>query len=245
MTQSVAAVCGTATALPVEPTPTEPFETPSHDALAHLVEAPPPDAIARRVETPATREMFIGRAENGRDMAGPVVVDGEAVTLHRVNGDDVAFLRRTLNDPAVRRHLLATEQSTPFEAAGSDDCTADDTRLPLLVCVDGDPAGAVALMGIVPAFGIADIGYLVAPDYWGNGYATAAVSLLVDHGFSDRGLRTVRASVVPENEASRRVLEKVGFERERDASEQAVADGGDVSLHRYQLCKRDWEGDMR
>ena len=56
--------------------------------------------------------------------------------------------------------------------------------------------------------------YLLQPDRWGRGLATEALGGLVAHGFRTRGVRRMTARCLPENPASSRVLEKVGFKRE-------------------------------
>ena len=59
-----------------------------------------------------------------------------------------------------------------------------------------------------------DIGYVIRPDCWGRGYATAAAGLLIEFGFDRIGLHRIWACHDPDNAASGRVLEKVGMQRE-------------------------------
>jgi ribosomal-protein-alanine N-acetyltransferase len=55
------------------------------------------------------------------------------------------------------------------------------------------------------------VGYQFAPAFWGCGYGTEAVFTVVDYLFRQRKERFVFAYARPENLASTRVLEKVGF----------------------------------
>lgn len=55
------------------------------------------------------------------------------------------------------------------------------------------------------------LGFLVKRDYRGRGYATEAARAVVDYGFEQLGLARILAGCDPENEASRRVLEKIGM----------------------------------
>jgi RimJ/RimL family protein N-acetyltransferase len=57
----------------------------------------------------------------------------------------------------------------------------------------------------------AEIGYELAPDEWGRGYATEAAREIVRFGFEELGLHRISAWTVAENVASARVLEKVGM----------------------------------
>jgi ribosomal-protein-alanine N-acetyltransferase len=61
------------------------------------------------------------------------------------------------------------------------------------------------------ARGVADINYMVAKAYWGQGYATEAASAITQFGFVGLGLRKIEANAFPENRASHRVLAKLGM----------------------------------
>lgn len=55
-----------------------------------------------------------------------------------------------------------------------------------------------------------EIGYGIDEDYRGRGYATEGVRALLKWAF-DRGVIAIEAEAAPENAASRRVLQKLGF----------------------------------
>ena len=57
-----------------------------------------------------------------------------------------------------------------------------------------------------------EIGYHIAQKYCGNGYATKAVSLFLDYLKDNTALKTIYGIALADNYASRRVLEKNGFE---------------------------------
>ena len=57
----------------------------------------------------------------------------------------------------------------------------------------------------------AEIGYRLARPFWGQGVATTASRLLVRRAFDELGFEVVSARTMPENLASRRVMEKVGL----------------------------------
>lgn len=58
-----------------------------------------------------------------------------------------------------------------------------------------------------------DVGYILHPDCWGQGLASEAVGAAVDHVFRTRDVETLTADVDPENAASIRLLERLGFVR--------------------------------
>ena len=57
-----------------------------------------------------------------------------------------------------------------------------------------------------------EIGYWLGVPYWGRGYATEAVRALIDHAFDELGHDALVAGARVSNPASRRVLEKCGFQ---------------------------------
>jgi ribosomal-protein-alanine N-acetyltransferase len=59
-----------------------------------------------------------------------------------------------------------------------------------------------------------DLGYEISPEFGGRGYATEAARAMVSFGFEELGLHRVWGECVPENSASRRVMEKLGMSHE-------------------------------
>ena len=79
----------------------------------------------------------------------------------------------------------------------------------------GDLVGAVTLSNV--RRGVADmgtVGYWVGEPFAGHGHATAALRALVAFAFGALNLHRIEAACVPDNLASRRVLEKAGFVHE-------------------------------
>jgi len=173
-------------------------------------------------------------------MPGPVFIDGDDVTLRPVEREDLDFCQRGLNDPAVRAGLGATDPMTADdEESWYENRVLEGDSVQLLVCVDEDPVGMIGFTNVNEKWGAAELGYWLAPEYHGNGYATAAAHLLVAYGFDQRRLHKVYAKAFAHNEASQRVLEKVGFEREGALREQAFVDGEYVDVYRYGLLASD------
>jgi ribosomal-protein-alanine N-acetyltransferase len=79
----------------------------------------------------------------------------------------------------------------------------------------------------------AEIGYSVVSAHRGRGIASEAVGALVDEGFRRARLREIRAFCLPENQASRAVLRRVGF-ADAGVLQRGATVGGrpvDVILH--------------
>jgi ribosomal-protein-alanine N-acetyltransferase len=87
--------------------------------------------------------------------------------------------------------------------------------LPFAVTLDDRLVGHVMVGNVVrePLLS-AYVGYWVDSTVTRGGVITAAVALVVDHCFTRVGLHRLEATVRPENTASLRVLEKLGFREE-------------------------------
>ena len=59
--------------------------------------------------------------------------------------------------------------------------------------------------------GSAELGYWVAEEYWGNGFAKEASQIILKRAFDDLNVSQVYATYRIENTQSKRVLEKLGF----------------------------------
>ncbi len=79
----------------------------------------------------------------------------------------------------------------------------------------------------------AEIGYDIGRVFWGKGYATEAVSALVEHAFTHLKLNRIEAKVDPDNVNSKKVLEKLNFTLEGTLRQyERVNDGfRDVSIY--------------
>ncbi len=58
------------------------------------------------------------------------------------------------------------------------------------------------------------IGYVLAEEYWGKGYATEAAKRVIKYGFEELGLDIITVYHYPHNDRSRKVIEKCGFKYE-------------------------------
>jgi [ribosomal protein S5]-alanine N-acetyltransferase len=81
----------------------------------------------------------------------------------------------------------------------------------------GETVGGAALRRVeIEGQPEVEVGYRVAAPWWGRGIATEMASAVVAVARDRLGLAEIVAFTLPENVASRRVLEKVGFTYERD-----------------------------
>ena len=83
----------------------------------------------------------------------------------------------------------------------------------------------------------AELGYYIAPEHWGNGYATQAVKLICEWIFEHTDIIRIFAEPFTRNKASCRVLEKAGFLREGVLIKNAVKNGETLDMSMYALIR--------
>lgn len=93
------------------------------------------------------------------------------------------------------------------------------------------------------AFGSAYAGYWVDASVAGRGIMPTALALLVDHAFGPGQLHRVEVNVRPENRASRRVVEKLGFREEAYHPRYMFIDGAWRDHVGYALTVEDVAGE--
>jgi ribosomal-protein-alanine N-acetyltransferase len=108
------------------------------------------------------------------------------------------------------------------------------------ISADGQVVGNLSLKNISHSMGYGELGYGIAESHHGKGIATAALRLLIDKIFAESSLRRLLAYVHEENQASRRVLEKLGFQEEGLLREHYVIHGIPVNEVLYALLKGEW-----
>lgn len=90
--------------------------------------------------------------------------------------------------------------------------------LPWITGILWDEAAGVAVgqsgfHGAPDADGMVEVGYAVDPAYRRRGYARAALELAIEHARAEESVRTLRATISPENEASLALIAQYPFVR--------------------------------
>ena len=85
-----------------------------------------------------------------------------------------------------------------------------------------------------------ELGYIIHPDHHGRGYATEGGRAILSIAFDDLGLHRVIGRCEPRNEASARVLEKLGMRREAHFVENEFIKGEWQSEAVYAILDREW-----
>ncbi|MDH6232525.1 RimJ/RimL family protein N-acetyltransferase [Mesorhizobium soli] len=106
----------------------------------------------------------------------------------------------------------------------------------------------VEIEPVAPA-GSIEIGWRLAPEFWGHGYVTEAATALLDFGFDKLGKPEVVSFAVTNNKRSRAVMERLGMRRDPllDFDHPEIPDT-QPHLKRhvfYRVTREDWEARKR
>jgi RimJ/RimL family protein N-acetyltransferase len=86
----------------------------------------------------------------------------------------------------------------------------------------------------------AEIGYILNRCFWGSGYIHEALTALLDFAFGQLRLNRIEADIDPRNQASQRVVERLGFRREGHLRERWIVGGERQDTLFYGLLESDW-----
>ncbi len=148
----------------------------------------------------------------------PIVT--ERLALRRFRASDAATLSEYRSDPAVARYQswtapypLAQAEATVATLATGDPGRPGWFQYAIERTADHTHLGDVGVL-LHDNLRQAEIGFTLAAQHHGRGYATEAVRAVLDHLFHVQRLHKVSAECDARNAASARLLERAGFTRE-------------------------------
>jgi [ribosomal protein S5]-alanine N-acetyltransferase len=151
-------------------------------------------------------------------------VETPRTVLERMRMDDLPEMLRLLRDPRVAKSLWP-EIGIPTERDVIDGTAAKERHwerygFGLWVQRDKETGKMVGRGGLqwtyVGGLEEVEVAWAVVPELWGRGLATELAEASIKTAFGPLDLEEIVAFTLPRNIASRRVMEKTGFEFERE-----------------------------
>jgi ribosomal-protein-alanine N-acetyltransferase len=132
--------------------------------------------------------------------------------LRSVNEDWLAPWEPSAGVPWADRHSTSAFRAMRRAAVRR---ARAGTALPFALRYQGRLAGQVTVDNVVRgALRSGHLGYWLDRALAGRGVASLAVALVCDHAFGPAGLHRLQADIRPENQPSRRLVERLGFRQE-------------------------------
>lgn len=149
------------------------------------------------------------------------VIETQRLVLRRLGTDDAEFILDLLNQPSFLRYIGDKEVRNNEDAIRyiQTGPMASYERFGFgLYLVELKETGvSIGICGLLKRDSLpdVDIGFAFLPSYWSRGYALESAAAVMTYGREARGLRRIVAITSPDNDASIRLLEKIGLRFER------------------------------
>lgn len=155
------------------------------------------------------------------------------VKLRPLEVEDAEFLHKTITHREVRPYLGRAPRPVSVEGEKKyiENETDKDNYVHFLIEYRDEKAGHIFLGGLEKDFRKSSVGYSVHPDFHGQGIGTTALKLVTRYAFETLNRHKVRGAYLDGNDASRRVMEKAGFQEEGLERDYKYVDGGWKDAH--------------
>jgi ribosomal-protein-alanine N-acetyltransferase len=165
-------------------------------------------------------------------------LESERLILRQILDSDLENVYKGLSHPEVIKYygvsfhsLEATKEQMEWFA----DLEKNGTGIWWAVCSQetGEFLGAGGLNDLDMDLKKAEIGFWLLPEYWGKGYMTEAMPLILDHSFNSIGLRRIEGFVETENKNCINALQKLNFTYEETKENFEVKNGVPINIAIY------------
>jgi len=174
-------------------------------------------------------------------------IDTENLRLRSINQSDAGKLFKILADDEVIKFYdddvfseisQASDQINAWEHGYKN---KRGIRWGITKKEGGEIIGSCGYYGFHNWHKRASIGYELDRSYWRQGIMTEALSAIVDYGFRKMAINRIDAVIMPENIASVKMLEKIGFQQEGLLAEyEKWGTKGFVDLYIYAILRKSW-----
>ncbi len=176
-------------------------------------------------------------------------IETERVRLRPFEAGDLDALANILARPDVMRYLYE-EPCTRQEVAAilQDRVTKNHLTYQgdnLWLAIEEKPSGAMIgsanLLWTSQEHAQGEIGYTLNPDYQRRGYASEAVRALMHYGFQEMTMHRIAGTCDARNDASWRLLERIGMRQEAHFHECEWVKGEWTSQLVYAMLRSEWD----
>ena len=165
------------------------------------------------------------------------------LVVRLVSRDDLPALMRMNGDERVTRFLPYATWALPadgeawFDRMDAAHATGTSLQFVIVERATSVAVGTSLLFRYEAGSARAELGYALGRDCWGRGYMDEALVALIGHAFGPMGLRRLEAEVNPDNRASTRLLDALGFVNEGLRRLRWTAKGATYDVFAYGLLK--------
>ena len=146
-----------------------------------------------------------------------IVLETSRLYLRRLSTNDVEFIVELLNEPSFIRNIgdkgVRTTDDAVHYLLNGPIASYEKFSFGLYLAELKDSGIPIGICGLLKRETLddADIGFAFLERFWGHGYAFEAASAVMDYGRKLLKLPRIVAITAPYNQASIKVLEKIGL----------------------------------
>jgi RimJ/RimL family protein N-acetyltransferase len=140
------------------------------------------------------------------------VLETKRLTLRAPRLEDAKTVATLANDRRIAENTARIPHPYKMSDAESFITGANKAGSEAVFLITLRDETVIGACGIVPQEQTPELGYWLGLEYWGQGYATEALHAVIDYAFADLTREALQAGARVTNPASRRVLEKCGFQ---------------------------------
>jgi RimJ/RimL family protein N-acetyltransferase len=175
----------------------------------------------------------------------PVHVTGSTVVLREFSMQDVDDVLAIIGDDKVTTWLSFDSRNLDQAVAmieGTLERAQQNPRTEYYLAVTKHDDSRVIGFARIGFAGVkaGKLGYAIAAEQWGHGYATDAARTLTTFAFTQLGLHRVSAAIGPENAASIAMVENLGFTREGVLRDHVYTNGAWRDSVLYSVLEHEW-----
>ena len=175
-----------------------------------------------------------------------------ALTLRPSRESDIESIYQACQDPLIS-HFTTVPANYTLEHAQSFVRQLDpeglQSKREIRFIIESSHGAQPALAGVIsfhsPNFNnkVAEIGYWIAKEFRGKSIATTATKVLTNFGFETMGWNRIEAMIDHDNEASKKVVTRAGYEHEGLLRQRVIrADGNVIDMDLYAALAQKWQG---
>ncbi len=149
------------------------------------------------------------------------VIETPRLALRRFTLEDAEFILRLLNEPSFLVFIgdkgVRTLDDARDYLRNGPIASYEQFGFGLYLTAIKHDRTPVGMCGLLKRESLpdVDIGFALLPEFWSQGYALESAAAVLRHGREAFGLRRIVGVAKPENQASIRLLEKLGMKYER------------------------------
>jgi [ribosomal protein S5]-alanine N-acetyltransferase len=181
------------------------------------------------------------RLETARLILRPFTLDDAGSLFESASNPNVTRFTSWEHHPTLEDTLTFLRQYVPMRLA-------EGVPDPLGIFPKEEPGRVIGALGChwnTRANHCLEMGYWLAEPFWGRGLTAEAAGALVDHAFATFEVERLQAHHMAGNDASGRVMQKLGMTFEGTLRRALLHRGRFLDLHVYSLLRSEWEARFR